>query len=139
MGAEITLVDGRVQQTNFHQHPMMRMRQSPKMEIFWRTHLGTFFHCVVATALHAPSLIGIRIVRPLYALGVVSYGIYLWHSFAIQYCLMHPGLSNAQALLATLVLTVVLSVASWRLFEKRILEYGRKLGGGRSSLRALLP
>jgi len=37
MGAEITLVDGRVQQTNFHQHPMMRMRQAPKMEIFWRT------------------------------------------------------------------------------------------------------
>ena len=37
MGQEITLVDGRVQQTNFHQHPMMRMRQVPKIEIFWRT------------------------------------------------------------------------------------------------------
>jgi isoquinoline 1-oxidoreductase beta subunit len=35
MGAEVTLVDGRVQQTNFHQHPMMRMRQVPKIEIFW--------------------------------------------------------------------------------------------------------
>jgi isoquinoline 1-oxidoreductase beta subunit len=37
MGQEITLVDGRVQQTNFHQHPMMRMRQVPKIEVFWRT------------------------------------------------------------------------------------------------------
>jgi isoquinoline 1-oxidoreductase beta subunit len=36
MGQEITLVDGRVQQTNFHQHPMMRMRQVPPIEIFWR-------------------------------------------------------------------------------------------------------
>ena len=37
MGQEITLVDGRVQQTNYHQHPMMRMRQVPQMEVFWRT------------------------------------------------------------------------------------------------------
>jgi isoquinoline 1-oxidoreductase beta subunit len=36
MGQEITLVDGRVQQTNFHQHPIMRMRQIPPIEIFWR-------------------------------------------------------------------------------------------------------
>ena len=37
MGQEITLVDGRVQQTNLHQSPMFRMRQVPKIEIFWRT------------------------------------------------------------------------------------------------------
>jgi isoquinoline 1-oxidoreductase beta subunit len=29
MQQEITLVDGRVQQTNFHQHPLMRMKQVP--------------------------------------------------------------------------------------------------------------
>jgi isoquinoline 1-oxidoreductase beta subunit len=36
MGQEITLVNGRVQQTNYHQHPMLRMRQTPQIEIFWR-------------------------------------------------------------------------------------------------------
>ncbi len=36
MGQEITLVEGRVQQTNFHQHPLMRMRQIPPIEVFWR-------------------------------------------------------------------------------------------------------
>jgi isoquinoline 1-oxidoreductase beta subunit len=36
MGQEITLIDGRVQQTNYHQHPIMRMRQIPPIEIFWR-------------------------------------------------------------------------------------------------------
>ena len=36
MGQEITLVDGKVQQTNFHNHPLMRMRQAPKIEVYWR-------------------------------------------------------------------------------------------------------
>jgi isoquinoline 1-oxidoreductase beta subunit len=36
MQQEITLVDGRVQQTNYHQHPLLRMRQAPAIEIFWR-------------------------------------------------------------------------------------------------------
>ncbi len=36
MGQEITLVDGRVQQTNYHQHPLLRMRQTPPIEVFWR-------------------------------------------------------------------------------------------------------
>jgi isoquinoline 1-oxidoreductase subunit beta len=36
MQQEITLADGQVQQANFHQHPMLRMRQTPKIDIFWR-------------------------------------------------------------------------------------------------------
>jgi isoquinoline 1-oxidoreductase subunit beta len=36
MKMEITLVDGKVQQSNFHNHPLVRMRQIPKIELFWR-------------------------------------------------------------------------------------------------------
>ncbi len=36
MGQEITLVDGKIQQTNFQNHPLMRMRQTPKIEVYWR-------------------------------------------------------------------------------------------------------
>ena len=36
LGQEITLVNGRVQQSNFHNHPLMRMRQAPKIEVYWR-------------------------------------------------------------------------------------------------------
>ena len=36
MAQEITLVDGKVQQSNFHNHPLMRMRQTPKIEVYWR-------------------------------------------------------------------------------------------------------
>ena len=35
MQQEITLVDGRVQQTNYHQHPLLRLRQTPAIELFW--------------------------------------------------------------------------------------------------------
>jgi len=36
MAQEITLVDGRIEQSNFHNHPLMRMRQAPKIEVYWR-------------------------------------------------------------------------------------------------------
>ena len=36
MEQEITLSDGRVDQTNYHQYPMLRMHQAPVIEIFWR-------------------------------------------------------------------------------------------------------
>jgi isoquinoline 1-oxidoreductase beta subunit len=36
MQQEITLTGGRVDQTNYHQHPILRMHQVPVIEIFWR-------------------------------------------------------------------------------------------------------
>jgi isoquinoline 1-oxidoreductase beta subunit len=36
MAQEITLADGRVQQSNLPQQPMMRMRQIPPIEVFWQ-------------------------------------------------------------------------------------------------------
>ena len=36
LAQEITLVEGRVQQSNFHDHPLMRMRQTPVIEVYWR-------------------------------------------------------------------------------------------------------
>lgn len=41
MAQAITLADGRVQQSNLPQQPMMRMRQIPPIEVFWRK---TDFH-----------------------------------------------------------------------------------------------
>jgi isoquinoline 1-oxidoreductase subunit beta len=36
MTQEITIQNGQVQQTNYHQYPLLRMRQVPKIEISWR-------------------------------------------------------------------------------------------------------
>jgi len=33
---EITLAEGRPQQTNYHQHPLLRFRQAPAIELSWR-------------------------------------------------------------------------------------------------------
>jgi isoquinoline 1-oxidoreductase beta subunit len=36
MAQEITLMNGQPVQTNYHQHPILRMRQAPPIELFWR-------------------------------------------------------------------------------------------------------
>ena len=35
MQQEITLRDGRVQQSNYNNHPLLRFRQAPQIELFW--------------------------------------------------------------------------------------------------------
>jgi isoquinoline 1-oxidoreductase beta subunit len=35
MGQEITLADGKVEQSNYHNHALVRMRQAPKIEVYW--------------------------------------------------------------------------------------------------------
>jgi isoquinoline 1-oxidoreductase beta subunit len=36
LGQEITLAEGKVQQSNFFDYPMMRMPQTPAIEVYWR-------------------------------------------------------------------------------------------------------
>lgn len=36
LAQEITLADGVIEQSNFHNFPLMRMRQVPKIEVYWR-------------------------------------------------------------------------------------------------------
>ena len=74
----------------------------PGMVIFWRTLLGVFFLGIVAAAAYLPSVAQRWPLRPLWYLGVISYGIYLWHLFAVNVCLLIPGLNSAQALGITL-------------------------------------
>lgn len=43
LSQQITLMDGQVEQTNYHQHGLLRMRQSPAIEVYWNitTHPTT--------------------------------------------------------------------------------------------------
>ena len=99
----------------------------PGMVIFWRTLLAAFFLCVVAAALHLPSFATAWPLRPIRYLGEVSYGIYLWHLFAIRFCLWIADLAPLQWLGITLGLTLLMAATSWHLFERPILDFGRTL------------
>jgi len=101
----------------------------PRMIIFWRTLLGAFFLCVVAAAVHLPPIARTWPLRPVWYLGEVSYGIYLWHMFAVTLCLRITDLTPLQALGITLSVTLLLASASWHFFERPILEYGRRFHG----------
>ncbi len=101
----------------------------PAMVIFWRTLAGAFFLCVVAAAVRLPSFAESWPLQPIRYLGVVSYGIYLWHLFAIRYVQSVPEMTPAQALAVGLGLTLALAMLSWHAFERPILEWGRSLGG----------
>jgi peptidoglycan/LPS O-acetylase OafA/YrhL len=60
--------------------------------------------------------------RPLIALGVISYGVFLWHAVVIETLQRTPlwtyELPNT---LLTLGLTLVVATASWILIERRFL------------------
>ena len=108
------------------------------MVIFWRTSLGVFFLCVVAAAVMLPTVAWTWPLRPIRYLGEVSYGIYLWHLFAIK-PVVSADLAPLPMLGATLGLTLLLAAASWHFFEKPILDFGRRIGSatphGRSPRR----
>jgi len=60
----------------------------------------------------------LKISAPIRYLGVISYGIYLWHLIVILTLKKIPDLSHVNRLILTLGITVVLASASWHLIEK---------------------
>jgi peptidoglycan/LPS O-acetylase OafA/YrhL len=98
----------------------------PAMAVLWRSSLGVFFLPVVAAAVYLPSVAMTWPLRPIRYLGVISYGIYLWHLFAIMLWPSNPRLPPLELLGFTLGLTVLFAAASWHFFEKPILDYGRR-------------
>jgi peptidoglycan/LPS O-acetylase OafA/YrhL len=100
------------------------------MVTFWHTALSAFLLCVLGVAISAPQLIASSWLRPLNYLGEISYGIYLWHLFAIEYVIRVTGLKGGEALLWIVALTFMLAAASWRYFEKPFMDLARNPPGG---------
>jgi peptidoglycan/LPS O-acetylase OafA/YrhL len=78
---------------------------------------------VIAAVMCAPRGILVRIfaVRPLVAIGVISYGIYLWHWPIIVYTTEdRTGLSGHTLQLLQIVLTLAAATASYVLVERPI-------------------
>lgn len=96
------------------------------MVVFWRIALSVFLFFVVAAAVELPQVISYKWLAPLDYLGEISYGIYLWHLFAVTYAVQYLGLRGVPALLVVLALTLTAAALSWRYFEKPIMELARR-------------
>ena len=91
------------------------------MVVFWRTGLATAFGSLVLLASLLPDVA--RFVRPLDYLGVVSYGIYLWHLPVILTLTAHSVAGSPMTLLLwTLAVVIALSALSWHLVERPLIR-----------------
>jgi peptidoglycan/LPS O-acetylase OafA/YrhL len=101
------------------------------------TALGFALVVAAAAAGRGPAVAWLR-VRPLVAIGVVSYGVYLWH-LPLILVVRKAGLLPADILPRfLLVLTLALAVAtlSWKLLERPLIR--RAAAGGRDRARRAL-
>ena len=103
------------------------------MVVFWRVALAIFLFFVVAAAVELPQVLSYRWLLPLDYLGQISYGIYLWHLFAVMFVIKFLGLREIPALAAVLALTIGAAALSWRYFEKPIMERARRKLSPRSN------
>jgi peptidoglycan/LPS O-acetylase OafA/YrhL len=95
------------------------------MVTFWRTPFALFLMCVVGSAIALSQGIADRWLRPVNYLGETSYGIYLWHMFAVEIIVRRLGWIELPALLAVLAVTIALSALSWHAFEKPLMRRAR--------------
>lgn len=97
--------------------------ESPQMIVLWRSFLGVCLGLVVllASLIEIKGLIR-RVLAPLYYLGTISYGLYLWHLPVLISLKKLTWLSPTTVLVTTLVATTALSVISWHFFEKQFLR-----------------
>lgn len=91
------------------------------MVVFWRSLISIAFGTVVFAACCITNPMLLRATAPLRYLGTISYGIYLWHLTVLLMVKQFDTMSPALALTIVLSVTILLSAASWHLFERRFL------------------
>lgn len=72
-----------------------------------------------------------NIQYPLEQFGMATYGVYLLHPIVnmyVGYAFKSAGLENSAYLFAVIVIfTIVIAIASYNLFEKKIIKFGKKV------------
>jgi len=93
----------------------------------WVTALGAAG--LLVTAMNSASAKRFLLWAPVHFLGKISYSIYLWHFIVLLYCvhLLYGKIPLGFILCLTLVLTIVVSWASYVWVEVPSMNFGRKL------------
>jgi peptidoglycan/LPS O-acetylase OafA/YrhL len=86
---------------------------------------------LLACLIRAPWLM--RAVAPLRYLGVISYGLYLWH-LPVLLLLKNSGYSPLSICLLTLCVTATLAATSWHGLEKPFMNRVRRWEGRRAAI-----
>ena len=94
------------------------------MAIFWRTLAEMTFFMVLGTAIWLASLLKLNkfIFGPLWYLGEISYGIYLWHILVIRSLSDANIFTAPEFLFWTLFFTITLSAFSWHFVEQPLIK-----------------
>ena len=100
------------------------------MHLFWTGGLTVIAVAVAAACLQAflnPSSALARVlsVPPLPHLGLISYGIYLYH-YPFVYFLLPRFDNQVEGYLVVMTCTLIMSTVSWWLLEKPIISWGRR-------------
>jgi peptidoglycan/LPS O-acetylase OafA/YrhL len=101
---------------------------NPLMVIFWRSTLGLFFAGLILSAIQFnPPRIGTHIYSSMSYLGLISYGIYVWHYPIME--ALSPYLHEYPAILSVCIvaITLVISAITWEVYEKPIIKISKGL------------
>ena len=91
----------------------------PAMVTFFRTLLALSFALVILCACTFTITGKVRkLLEPLYYLGTISYGLYLWHLPVLISLKRISWINPGQALFLTVSITILFASVSWHFFEQ---------------------
>ena len=100
--------------------------------VFWRTLTAASFGLLLLWAIsydHHPLL------RPISFIGMISYGMYLWHLIILKVLITESELRGFDLMLATFSATLFVSYLSWRYFEIPAMNFIKNKYGTLSKAR----